>query len=70
MRGQAVFLWCTKEEPKVDPKQQARAKVEYLGRARELFVYAAVGENTPPLWPTATADISRALQIKNSDRRP
>lgn len=63
MRGEAVLLWFTKEEAKVDPSQQPRGKVELLGRARGLFVYGSVGENTPPLWPTATEDISRALQI-------
>jgi len=63
MRGEAVLLWFTKEEAKLDPKQQPRGKVEYLGQARGLFVYASVGENTPPLWPTATQDISRVLQI-------
>jgi len=63
MRGEAVLLWFTKEEAKVDPNQQPRGKLEYLGRARGLFVYESVGDNTPPLWPTATEDISHALQI-------
>ena len=63
MRGEAVLLWFTKEEAKVDPIQQPRAKIEYLGRARGLFVYGSVGSNTPTVWPTATEDISRALQI-------
>ena len=63
MRGEAVLLWFTKEEAKVDDNQQPRGKVELLGRARGLFVYASVGENTPALWPKATEDISRALQI-------
>jgi len=63
MRGEVVLLWFTKEEAKVDPNQQPRGKVEYLGRARGLFVYASVGENTPALWPTATEVISHALQI-------
>lgn len=63
MRGEAVLLWFTKEEAKVDPNQQPRAKLEYLGRVRRLLVYDSVGSNTPALWPTATEDISRALQI-------
>ncbi len=63
MRGEAVLLWFTKEEAKIDPDQQPRGKVEYLGRARGLFVYASVGSNTPILWPPATEEISRALQI-------
>src|SRR5437867_8114534 len=63
MRGEAVLLWFTKEEAEVDPIQQPRGKIEYLGRARGLFVYASVGSNTPTLWPTATEEISRALQI-------
>jgi hypothetical protein len=63
LRGEAVLLWFTKEEAKVDPNQQPRGKIEYLGRARGLFVYASVGEKTPPLWPTATENISRVLQI-------
>jgi hypothetical protein len=65
MRGEAVMLWFTKEEAKVDPNQQPRGKIEYLGRARGLFVYGSVGENTPALWPKAIEEISRALQIKN-----
>lgn len=63
MRGEAVLLWFTKEEAKVDTNQQPRGKVEFLGRQRGFYVYASVGENTPPLWPTAIKDISRALQI-------
>ena len=63
MRGEAVLLWFTKEEAKVDSTQQPRGKLEYLGRVRGLFVYESVGENTPPLWPTATEEISRVLQI-------
>jgi hypothetical protein len=63
MRGEAVMLWFTKEEAKVDPNQQPRVKVEYVGRARGLFVYQSVGENTPALWPTASKDISRVLQM-------
>lgn len=63
MRGEAVQLWFTKEEAKVEPNQQARGKIEYLGRARGMFVYASVGSNTPALWPTATEEISRALQV-------
>ena len=64
IRGEAVRLWFTKEEAKVDPNQQSRGKVEYLGRVRGLFVYGSVGSNTPGLWPKATEDITRALQIK------
>ena len=64
MRGEAVLLWFTKEEAKVEPDPQPRGKSEYWGRAWGLLVYASVGENTPPLWPTATEDISRALQIR------
>jgi hypothetical protein len=69
MRGEAVFLWFTKEEAMVDPKQQPRGQIEYLGRLRGLFVYESVGENTPPLWPRATEEISRALQSKNGELR-
>lgn len=70
MRDEAVLLWFTKDEAKVDPqaridpRHRPRGNVEYLGRMRGLFVYALVGENTPPLWPTAIGDISRALQIQ------
>jgi hypothetical protein len=56
MRGEAVWLWFT-------PGQSPGAGAEYMGRVRELFVYASVGDNTPALWPTASEDISRALQI-------
>jgi hypothetical protein len=65
MQGEAVYLWFTQTEARVDSEQEPRVKVQYLGRARGLYVYAAVDKNTPPLWPTATEDISRALQITN-----
>ena len=63
MRGEAVYLWFTQAEAKVDSEHEPRVKVEYLGRARGLCVYAAVDKNTPPLWPTAIEDISHALQL-------
>jgi hypothetical protein len=63
MHGEAVLMWFTKAEAKVDPQQQPRGEIEYLGRVRELYVYASVGSNTPPLWPKAIEDISRVLQI-------
>jgi hypothetical protein len=64
MHGEDVLLWFTKEEAKVDPNQQPRGKIEYLGLVRGLFVYGSVGANTPALWPTATEDIARALKLK------
>jgi len=63
MRGEAVMLCFTKEEAKLDANRQPRAKIEYWGRVRGLFVYGSVGSNTPALWPTAAEDISRALHI-------
>jgi len=64
MRGEAVLLWFTKAESKLDPGQTSRPESQYFGRVRGLFVYGSVGSNTPALWATATEDISRALQIK------
>ena len=69
MQGEAVYLWFTRAEAQIDPDRKPRVKVEYLGRARGLYIYAAVDKNTPPLWPTATEDISRALQIGKVPRR-
>jgi hypothetical protein len=63
MQGQAVWLWFTKAESKIDPNPRAHAMSQYMGRGRSLYVYVAVDEHTPPLWPSATKDISRALQI-------
>jgi hypothetical protein len=63
MRGEAVYLWSTRAEAKTEPTQTPRVKVESLGRAGGRYVYAAVDRNTPPLWPTAVEDISRALQL-------
>jgi len=63
MHGKDVLLWFTKEEAKVDPSQQPREKVQYLGRTRGLFVYDLVDSNTPALWPKAVEDISQALKI-------
>ena len=63
MRGEAVFLWFTKEEAQADPNQKPRGDTEDWGRAQTLFVYGSIGSNTPASWPTATEDISRALQI-------
>ena len=65
MHGEAVNLWFTKAEAKIDPDQKPRVKSESLGRARGLYVYATVDGNTPPLWPAATEDISRALKVEN-----
>jgi len=54
MRGEDVMLWFTKQETKVDPHQPSPARLDYLGRAHDLFVYQSIGENTPALWPTAS----------------
>ncbi len=63
MQGEAVYLWFTSTEPKIDPAQTPRVKVQSLGRARGYYIYAAVDKNTQPLWPTAVEEISRALQL-------
>ncbi len=63
MQREAVDLWFSKEEVKVDPNQQLRFEMVYLGHARGQLVYGLVGTNAPALWPTAIEDISRALQI-------
>lgn len=63
MHAEAVYLWFTRSEAKVDQNETPRVKVENLGRARGLYVYGAIDKNTPPLWPTAVEDISRALQV-------
>lgn len=62
MQGKAVYLWFTRAEPKVDPNQTPRIKVESLGKALGFYVYAALDKNAPGLWPTAIEDISRALR--------
>jgi hypothetical protein len=64
MQRETVDLWFSKEEVKVDPNQQPRFEMVYLGHARGQLVYGSVGTNAPALWPTAIEDISRALQIK------
>jgi hypothetical protein len=63
MQGQAVEVWLAKTEAKIDHNQKAHSSSQYLGRALGLYVYVAVAENAPRLWPTATEDISRALKI-------
>ena len=63
MQREAVDLWFSKEEVKVDPNQKPPFKMAYLGHARGQLVYGSVGANAPALWPTAIEDISRALQI-------
>ena len=63
MRGEAVYLWLTKAEAQPAPDQKPRIKSEYLGRTRGLDVYVAEASKTPALWPKATEDISRVLQI-------
>lgn len=63
MQREAVNLWFSKEEVKVDPNQKPPFKMAYLGHARGQLVYESVGANAPALWPTAIEDISRALQI-------
>ena len=63
MHGEAGYLWFARADAKIDPDQNPPVKAENLGRAHGFFVYAAVDKNTPPQWPTAAEDISRALQI-------
>lgn len=63
MQGEAVYLWLTKAEAQPAPDQKPRIKSEYLGRTRGLDVYVAEDSKTPTLWPKATEDISRVLQI-------
>ena len=46
MQGEAVYLWFTRTESKMDAGQPARVMVESLGRARGLYVYAAVDKRT------------------------
>jgi hypothetical protein len=63
MQGEAVDLWFSKEEVKVDPNPHPHFEMVYLGHARGQLVYGSVGTNAPALWPTAIEDISHALQI-------
>jgi hypothetical protein len=63
MHGEAVYLWLTKAEAKIDPDRKPDGTSEYLGRAPGFYVYATVADKAPALWPNAIEDISPALQI-------
>lgn len=63
MQGEAVLLWFTKEEAKIDPAEKPRGKMEFLGRTKDFWIYASVFDKTPALWPNAIKDISQALNI-------
>jgi hypothetical protein len=64
MHAEAVYLWFTKVPTEPDPNQQPHLKSDYLGRVHDLYVFATVDRNTPSLWPTATEDTCRALQVR------
>ena len=66
MQGEAVYLWFTKAEAPLapEPKPRIMSQCQYLGRTIGLHVYIAEDKKVPTLWPKATEDISRALQIE------